>query len=59
VHVGACPLADAQELARHAKASGAQCLSSVVPLDAPNNLDAAVQYFKGALFVHTCQTSSF
>lgn len=47
VHVGACPLADAQELARHAKASGANAVSSVVPVDAPNDMKAAVEYFKG------------
>jgi dihydrodipicolinate synthase/N-acetylneuraminate lyase len=45
VHVGACPLADAQELAIHAKACGAAAVSSVVPTDKPNNLPAAVEYF--------------
>lgn len=35
------------ELARHAKDVGAQAISSVVPLDAPNNLEAAVAFWRG------------
>jgi len=47
VHVGACPLGDAQELAKHAEEQGVDAISSVVPVDAPNNLQAAVDYFTG------------
>jgi len=45
VHVGACPVEDAVELAKHAKDAGAAGVSSVVPLDKPNNLAAAAEYF--------------
>jgi len=45
VHVGACPVEEAVELAKHAKEAGAQGVSSVVPLDKPNNLAAAAEYF--------------
>jgi len=47
VHVGACPLADACELAVHAKSAGAAGVSSVVPTDKPNDLGAAAEYFSG------------
>jgi dihydrodipicolinate synthase/N-acetylneuraminate lyase len=47
VHVGACPLAEAQELCKHAKSIGAAAVSSVVPTDKPNDLAAAVEYFVG------------
>jgi dihydrodipicolinate synthase/N-acetylneuraminate lyase len=45
VHVGACPVEEAVELAQHAKAAGAQGVSSVVPLDKPKDLAAAAEYF--------------
>jgi len=47
VHVGACPLADAVELAKHAASVGAAGVSSVVPTDKPNDLGAAAEYFTG------------
>eukprot|EP00927_Polykrikos_kofoidii_P003188 TRINITY_DN11269_c0_g1_i1.p1 TRINITY_DN11269_c0_g1~~TRINITY_DN11269_c0_g1_i1.p1 ORF type:complete len:335 (-),score=64.10 TRINITY_DN11269_c0_g1_i1:233-1183(-) len=45
VHVGACPLEDAIELAKHAKECNCAGVASVVPLDKPNNLAAAAEYF--------------
>lgn len=45
VHVGACPVDEAIELAKHAKQAGADGVSSVVPVDKPNNLAAAAEYF--------------
>lgn len=47
VHVGACPLEDAIELAVHAASAGAAGVSSVVPVDKPNNLPAAAEFFSG------------
>ena len=45
VHVGACPIAEAVDLAKHAADVGAAAISSVVPTDKPNDLGAAVEYF--------------
>eukprot|EP00658_Telonema_sp_P-2_P079371 TRINITY_DN7645_c0_g1_i4.p1 TRINITY_DN7645_c0_g1~~TRINITY_DN7645_c0_g1_i4.p1 ORF type:complete len:307 (+),score=76.25 TRINITY_DN7645_c0_g1_i4:60-980(+) len=47
VHVGACSLDDAIELAKHAASVGAAGVSSVVPTDKPNDLQAAAEYFTG------------
>lgn len=44
-HVGACPLEDAIELAKHAESLGVSAISSVVPRDRPGDLAAAVEYF--------------
>merc|ERR1711934_1217970 len=45
VHGGACPVEEAMALAVHSKEAGAHGVSSVVPLDAPNNVAAAAKYF--------------
>ncbi|EGD72533.1 hypothetical protein PTSG_00556 [Salpingoeca rosetta] len=45
VMVGAADVADAIVLAKHAQDVGADAVSSVVPVDKPNDLGAAVEYW--------------
>ena len=45
VHVGATPTENGVELARHASEIGADAVASVAPIDAPNDLAAAVKHY--------------
>ena len=46
LQVGACPTADAVELARHAATvEGINAVASVAPVDAPNDLEAATRHY--------------
>ena len=47
LQVGACPTEDAVELAQHAAhVQGVDAVASVAPVDAPNDLDAAVAHYR-------------
>lgn len=47
LQVGACPTDDAVELAQHAAhVSGINAVASVAPVDAPNDLDAAIAHYR-------------